>query len=37
LSAGDVIVIEGVDKLRAGSAVQERAPGGETSGAKPSA
>ncbi len=37
LSAGEVIVIEGVDKLRAGSTVQVRAPGGETAGAKPSA
>jgi len=37
LSAGDVIVIEGVDKLRAGSAVQERAPGGEASGSRPNA
>jgi len=37
LSAGEVIVIEGVDKLRAGSTVQERAPGGETAGSKPSA
>ena len=37
LSAGDVIVIEGVDKLRAGSTVQERAPGGETAGSKPRA
>ena len=37
LSVGEVIVIEGVDKLRAGSTVQVRAPGAETSGSKPSA
>src|SRR5437667_210145 len=37
LSAGEVIVIEGVDKLRAGSTVQVRTPGGEASGSRPSA
>jgi multidrug efflux system membrane fusion protein len=37
LSAGEVIVIEGVDKLRAGSPVQVRTPGGEASGSRPSA
>ena len=37
LSAGEVIVIEGVDKLRAGSTVQVRTPGGEASGSRPRA
>jgi len=37
LSAGDVIVVDGVDKLRAGSTVQVRTPGGEAPGSKPSA
>ena len=36
LSAGEVIVVEGGDKLRAGSTVEVRAPGGEAAGSTPS-
>jgi multidrug efflux system membrane fusion protein len=37
LAANEVVVVDGVDKLRAGSRVQVRVPSGDTSGQRPNA